>query len=126
MNERSSKLFETPRLRLSRLSRTEPTPFRILPDAGTISELASGLSLLALVKAGHRKVWSILGVNADANVRLTRIEVTPARLELGESLHIRLRISWHCNATSGFVLMVPATPSRIQFQAQKTRTGVLK
>jgi 3-methyladenine DNA glycosylase AlkC len=45
-----------------------------------------------LVKAGHNKVWSLLGVDAKANVRLTRLDVTPAVVELGQSVSIRLRL----------------------------------
>ena len=43
-----------------------------------------------LVKAGHDKVWSLLGVDANANVRLTRLDVSPRAIELGETLTIRL------------------------------------
>jgi 3-methyladenine DNA glycosylase AlkC len=45
-----------------------------------------------LVKAGHDKVWSLLGIDAKANVRLTRLEVSPRSIELGESVLIRLRL----------------------------------
>lgn len=45
-----------------------------------------------LVKAGHRKVWSLLGVDAGANVRLTRLTVEPSEVRLGGSITIKLRL----------------------------------
>ena len=45
-----------------------------------------------LARAGHDKVWSLLGVDRQANVRLTRLEVHPSRISLGESILIRIRL----------------------------------
>ena len=45
-----------------------------------------------LAKAGHDKVWSLLGVDRRAHVRLTRLEVLPSRISLGESILIRIRL----------------------------------
>ncbi len=45
-----------------------------------------------LVKAGHDKVWSLLGIDAAASVRLTHLEVTPRNVKLGGDLTIRIRL----------------------------------
>ena len=45
-----------------------------------------------LVKAGHHKVWTLLGVESQAHIRLTHLRVEPREVRLGEEVRIQVRL----------------------------------